>query len=74
MGLEKEFEMMVQEKLEDGEKKMFESAACTPFYHIARPIFLPHATERERPTPTPVLSLIKAIFIAQVVYTTSDHG
>ena len=56
MGLEKEFEMMVQEKLEDGEKKMLESAACTPFYHIARPIFLPHATERERPTP--VLSLI----------------
>ena len=49
MGLKKEFEMMLQEKLEDGEEKMLESAACTLFYHISRPIFLPHATERERP-------------------------
>ena len=49
MGLKKEFEMMLQEKLEDGEEKMLESAACTLFYHITRPIFLLHATELERP-------------------------
>jgi len=29
--MEKEFEMMLQKRLEDSEKKMLKSAACTPF-------------------------------------------
>ncbi|MGB8310337.1 MAG: hypothetical protein WCE81_00520 [Halobacteriota archaeon] len=46
MGMEKEFEMMLQKRLEDSEKKMLGSAACTPFRACCTAGILSHAIER----------------------------
>ena len=57
MGMEKESEIMLTgEASKTVKRRCLRAVYALLLEHVARPIFLPHATERERPMS--VLSLI----------------